>query len=79
MRRFGEHGQMTAGRRVLYVFAAAWVLVPVIGVVHWCQGRQLPGWVVALLAAATVVSCVVLALVVLAVVEPVEREGRGPR
>jgi len=79
VRSIGERWQTAAGRRVLYVFATAWVLVPVVGVVHWCQGRQLPGWVVALLATATVALCVVLALVVLVVVEPVDREGRGPR
>jgi hypothetical protein len=70
---------MTAGRRVLYVFAALWVLTPVLATVRACQSRGLPTWMTALAVVLTLVLSALLALVVLAVVEPVDREQPGPR
>ena len=76
MRSIGERGRTAAGRRVLYVFAAAWVLTPVLAVVQACRSVSLPIWVIALAVVATVILSALLALVVLAIVEPVDRERR---
>jgi hypothetical protein len=77
MRSIGERGRTAAGRRVLYVFAAAWVLTPVIAVVQACRAAHVPGWVIPVAVVVTVVLSALLALVVLAVVEPDDRERRN--
>ena len=73
-------GLSVSGRRVLWVFGVAWVLAPVPGVVDACRTAHLPGWLTSMLAVVAVVLCALLAVVVLAVMDPGEHaRGEEPR
>jgi hypothetical protein len=76
MRWSGSRAWSGSGSRVLWVVGAAWLLAPVLGVVDVCRAAHFPAWVTWLLAVVTVALCALLAVAVLAVTDPGERERR---